>query len=80
MDLNENMDREKEIILPAIRGTEAVLEAAKSEPRVKRLVYTSSYAAVITASLLVDPPAGTNTLSKPFRLNGADFAEAGGDV
>ncbi|GJE96227.1 NAD(P)-binding protein [Phanerochaete sordida] len=58
VDLDESMDREKEIILPAIRGTEAVLEAAKREPRVKRLVYTSSYAAVITASLLADPPAG----------------------
>ena len=29
---------------------------------------------------VVDAPAGRNTLSKPFRLNGALFAEAGGDV
>lgn len=29
---------------------------------------------------VVDSPGARNTASKPFRLNGADFAEAGGDV
>lgn len=56
--LNNDMDREKDLILPAIRGAEAVLLAAKSEPRVQRLVFTSSYAALITAALLANPPAG----------------------
>ncbi|EKM58464.1 uncharacterized protein PHACADRAFT_89984 [Phanerochaete carnosa HHB-10118-sp] len=56
--LSEDLDREKDLILPAIRGTEAVLLAAKSEPRVQRLIYTSSFAALINASLLANPPAG----------------------
>lgn len=29
---------------------------------------------------VVDCPAARNTLSNPFRLNGADLAEAGGEV
>ncbi|KAI0073870.1 NAD(P)-binding protein [Panus rudis PR-1116 ss-1] len=43
-------DVEKELLLPAIEGTKAILQAAKSEPGVKRLVLTSSFAAVFDVS------------------------------
>ncbi|SPO06745.1 probable flavonol reductase/cinnamoyl-CoA reductase [Cephalotrichum gorgonifer] len=43
-------DNEKELILPAIHGVRAVLEAAASNPDVKRVVITSSFASVLDAN------------------------------
>ncbi|THG96209.1 hypothetical protein EW026_g5586 [Hermanssonia centrifuga] len=43
-------DNEKELMLPAIQGTKSMLDAIKKEPSVKRLVCTSSFAAVFDAS------------------------------
>ncbi|CAL1716032.1 unnamed protein product [Somion occarium] len=43
-------DVEKELLLPAIEGTKSILGAAKREPSVKRLVFTSSFAAVFNPS------------------------------
>ena len=41
-------DNEKELMRPAIVGTESVLSAALREPAVRRIVITSSCAAVLT--------------------------------
>ncbi|KAJ9628219.1 hypothetical protein H2204_009479 [Knufia peltigerae] len=40
-------DNEKDVVLPAIQGVKSVLHAATGEPSVKRIVITSSFAAVI---------------------------------
>lgn len=40
-------DNEKDVVLPAIQGVKSVLRAAAREPSVKRIVITSSFAAVI---------------------------------
>ncbi|EED16446.1 NAD dependent epimerase/dehydratase, putative [Talaromyces stipitatus ATCC 10500] len=40
-------DNEKELIIPAINGVRAMLEAASNAPSVQRVVITSSFAAVI---------------------------------
>ncbi|KIW20290.1 hypothetical protein PV08_00865 [Exophiala spinifera] len=40
-------DNEKDVVLPAIQGVKSVLHAAAREPSVKRIVITSSFAAVI---------------------------------
>jgi NADPH-dependent methylglyoxal reductase len=50
--LNEVENSERDLILPAIRGTEAVLTAAKKETSVRRLVFILSSGAVHTASRL----------------------------
>lgn len=39
-------DNEKDMLLPAINGMKNILEATKLEPRIKRFVFTSSFAAV----------------------------------
>lgn len=43
-------DVEKDLIKPAIEGVRIVLEAAHQEPRVKRVVLTSSFASVMDTS------------------------------
>ncbi|KAI0463262.1 hypothetical protein LJB42_003283 [Komagataella kurtzmanii] len=43
-------DVEEELIKPAIHGVRVVLEAAVTEPRVKRIVLTSSFASVMDVS------------------------------
>ncbi|KAH8100852.1 NAD dependent epimerase/dehydratase [Cristinia sonorae] len=43
-------DSEKEVILPIIQGTMAMINAAAQEPKVKRLVITSSFTAVLDVS------------------------------
>ena len=43
-------DNEKELMRPAIVGTESVLSAALREPSVRRIVITSSFAAVFDAA------------------------------
>ncbi|KAK9473934.1 NAD dependent epimerase [Dipodascopsis tothii] len=40
-------DVEKELIIPAINGVKAIMEAAASEPAVQRVVLTSSFASVL---------------------------------
>ena len=47
-------DNEKELILPAIAGVRAILEAAEKEKSVERVVITSSFASVMN----VDAPTG----------------------
>ncbi|KAF2837484.1 NAD(P)-binding protein [Patellaria atrata CBS 101060] len=41
------LDNEKELVLPAIAGVTSILEASLSNPKVKRVVITSSFAAVL---------------------------------
>ncbi|EPQ53890.1 NAD P-binding protein [Gloeophyllum trabeum ATCC 11539] len=48
-------DNEKDILLPAINGTKNILSATKLEPRIKRVVFTSSFAAVSDARKEVSP-------------------------
>ncbi|KAI9897561.1 hypothetical protein N3K66_007417 [Trichothecium roseum] len=50
-------DNEKELILPAISGTKAMLEAAAAaaEPPVRRVVLTSSFASVVDAGRPAQP-------------------------
>jgi nucleoside-diphosphate-sugar epimerase len=50
--LDQVENNERDLVLPAIRGTEAILAAAKKETSVRRLVFISSFAAVITVSRL----------------------------
>ncbi|BGP58484.1 hypothetical protein JCM8202_001148 [Rhodotorula sphaerocarpa] len=40
-------DAEKEMLIPALEGTRQILRAAQKEPSVKRVVLTSSFAAVL---------------------------------
>lgn len=47
-------DNERELLLPAIQGTKAILTAAKKHPTVKRIVITSSFAAVLDPAHLDD--------------------------
>lgn len=42
-----NVAKPDDFIKPAVAGTESVLRAASKEPRVKRLVITSSYASIL---------------------------------
>ncbi|TFK50268.1 NAD-P-binding protein [Heliocybe sulcata] len=49
-------DNEKDILLPAINGTKNIVSATKLEPKIKRVVFTSSFAAV--ADPRTPPPAG----------------------
>jgi len=46
----EVKDNEKDLIIPAITGTTSALQAAKTEPKIKRFVYTSSFAAIFDAN------------------------------
>lgn len=41
---------ERDLIQPAIQGVKVVLEAAKTEPKIKRVVLTSSFASVMDVS------------------------------
>lgn len=51
----EAKDNEKELILPAIHGVRAILEAAASNPSVTRVVITSSFASVLDANRKAPP-------------------------
>lgn len=49
-------DPQKDLIDPAVNGTTGILKAiAKSAPSVKRVVVTSSFAAILDASKMSDP-------------------------
>lgn len=48
-------DNEKELVLPAIAGVKALLEAAAANPNVKRVVITSSFAAVLDINRKAPP-------------------------
>ena len=48
-------DNEKEMLQPAIRGTTAMMKAAKSEPSVEHVVITSSVAAIFDLSKWPSP-------------------------
>lgn len=48
-------DNEKELILPAIAGVRAILEAAEKEKSVERVVITSSFASVMNADRKAPP-------------------------
>ncbi|KAM0268388.1 hypothetical protein ACHAQH_010002 [Verticillium albo-atrum] len=48
-------DNEKELILPAIAGVKAILTAAASNPKITRLVLTSSFASVMDATRSAPP-------------------------
>lgn len=45
----DTKDNEKELIIPAINGVKAIMSAAASEPSIKRVVLTSSFASVMNA-------------------------------
>ncbi|KAJ3514445.1 hypothetical protein NLJ89_g2377 [Agrocybe chaxingu] len=63
-------DNEKDILLPAINGTKNLVEATKIEPKIKRVVFTSSLAAVINPALPAD------TLHTPDEWNPMTYEEA----
>lgn len=48
-------DYENELMVPAVRGTTAIMEAAAAEPRVKKIVLASSFAAIFDASKGLQP-------------------------
>ncbi|KAL5355638.1 hypothetical protein BJX96DRAFT_184234 [Aspergillus floccosus] len=51
----DTTDNEKELVRPAINGVQAVLEAASTNPNVKRVVLTSSFASVLDANRKAPP-------------------------
>lgn len=51
----DTKDNEKELIIPAINGVKAIMSAAASEPSVKRVVLTSSFASVMNADRKAPP-------------------------
>ncbi|TDZ38757.1 putative uncharacterized oxidoreductase [Colletotrichum spinosum] len=51
----DTKDNEKELILPAIQGVEAILQAVDNNPGIKRIVVTSSFAAVLDADRKAPP-------------------------
>ncbi|KAM0326678.1 hypothetical protein ACHAQA_006548 [Verticillium albo-atrum] len=51
----DTKDNEKELILPAIAGVKAILAAAASNPKITRLVLTSSFASVMDANRSAPP-------------------------
>lgn len=53
-------DPQKDLIEPAVHGTENVLNACNATPTVKRVVVTSSCAAIYTDAADTDPVNGTN--------------------
>ena len=46
---------EKDLMIPAVNGTRAVLQAANSTPSIKRIVHTNSFACIYDASLGMRP-------------------------
>ncbi|KEF52734.1 uncharacterized protein A1O9_11151 [Exophiala aquamarina CBS 119918] len=44
-------DHERDLMQPAVRGTEAVLKAAAKTPSVRRIIHTNSFACIYDASL-----------------------------
>ncbi|WBW75624.1 flavonol reductase/cinnamoyl-CoA reductase family protein [Schizosaccharomyces osmophilus] len=65
-------DNKTELLDPAINGTLRVLEAAASEPKVKRVVITSSFVALRNFS--IDPNTGYNYTEKDW--NPISYEEA----
>ncbi|KAJ5159329.1 uncharacterized protein N7500_008980 [Penicillium coprophilum] len=57
-------NNERELILPAINGVRAVLDAASKNPKIRRVVITSSFASVLDANRKGPPY---------FRYTGADW-------
>jgi nucleoside-diphosphate-sugar epimerase len=51
----DTTNNEKELIIPAINGVRAILEAASASPSVKRVVITSSFASVLDANRKAPP-------------------------
>lgn len=64
-------DPQKDLIDPAVNGTTGILKAiAKSAPTVKRVVVTSSFAAILDASKLSDPNTTFNEKSwNPVKIS-----------
>lgn len=60
------------MLIPAINGTKNILEATKLEPRIKRVVFTSSFAAVCD---VLDLPSLGRTYT-PESWNPATYDEA----
>ncbi|KAF6810811.1 NAD dependent epimerase/dehydratase [Colletotrichum plurivorum] len=51
----DTKDNEKELIIPAINGVKSILSAAASNPKIKRVVVTSSFASVLDANRKAPP-------------------------
>ncbi|WQF80729.1 Putative NAD-dependent epimerase/dehydratase, NAD(P)-binding domain superfamily [Colletotrichum destructivum] len=51
----DTRDNEKELIVPAINGVRSVLEAAATNPKIKRVVVTSSFASVLDVDRKAPP-------------------------
>ena len=51
----DTTNNEKELILPAINGVRAVFEAAATNPSIRRIVLTSSFASVLDAGRKAPP-------------------------
>lgn len=51
----DTKNNEKELITPAINGVRAILEAASSNPEIKRVVITSSFASVLDVNRKAPP-------------------------
>ncbi|EPY53373.1 flavonol reductase/cinnamoyl-CoA reductase family protein [Schizosaccharomyces cryophilus OY26] len=65
-------DNKTQLLDPAVKGTLSALEAAITEPKVKRVVITSSFAAVVNRGR--DPNAGYNYTEKDW--NPVSYEEA----
>ncbi|KAK7040589.1 NAD-P-binding protein [Favolaschia claudopus] len=48
----DQTDNEADLLIPAIEGTKNLLSATKNEPKIKRVVFTSSLAAIIEPTTL----------------------------
>ena len=53
--VDDVVDNEKELLIPAIQGAKNALEAAKRQPTVKHFIFTSSFAAHCDASKFLWP-------------------------
>lgn len=51
----DTTDNEKELIIPALNGVNAVLEAASTNPNITRIVLTSSFASVVDITRKAPP-------------------------
>lgn len=51
----DTKNNEKELILPAINGVRAIMQAAATNPNIKRVVITSSFASVLDAGRKAPP-------------------------
>jgi nucleoside-diphosphate-sugar epimerase len=51
----DTKDNEKELILPAINGVKAIMEAAASNSAIQRVIITSSFAAVLNTGRTAPP-------------------------